>query len=107
MVCVNSAAKDGRICATGRSSQVGPWMAAMPDMSAAPLLCAGIIGFRCLRLADLGRGARLGLYGFGAAAHVAIQVARHWGIRVYAVTRDEPHRQLARELGAEWAGGAD
>jgi propanol-preferring alcohol dehydrogenase len=77
------------------------------DTAAAPLLCAGIIGFRCLRLADLKRGSSLGLYGFGAAAHVAIQVARHWGVDVYASTREEKHRKLALELGALWAGGAD
>jgi alcohol dehydrogenase, propanol-preferring len=77
------------------------------DMAAAPLLCAGIIGFRSLRLAGIQAGGALGLYGFGAAAHVTIQVARHWGMRVYAMTRDEPHRQLARDLGAEWAGGSD
>jgi propanol-preferring alcohol dehydrogenase len=76
------------------------------DIAAAPLLCAGIIGFRCLRLAELSSGARLGLYGFGAAAHVAIQVARHWGVDVYASTREEKHRKLALELGALWAGGA-
>jgi propanol-preferring alcohol dehydrogenase len=75
------------------------------DEHAAPLLCAGIIGFRCLRLADIQAGARLGLYGFGAAAHVAIQVARHWGVEVYACTRDQRHQRLARELGAAWAGG--
>jgi propanol-preferring alcohol dehydrogenase len=77
------------------------------DLAAAPLLCAGIIGFRSLRLSNIQPGGTLGLYGFGAAAHVAIQVARHWGVRVYAMTRDEKHRQLARELGAEWAGGGD
>ncbi|MDE3196809.1 MAG: zinc-dependent alcohol dehydrogenase family protein [Acidobacteriota bacterium] len=77
------------------------------DLSAAPLLCAGIIGFRCLRLADIGGGSRLGLYGFGAAAHVAIQVARHWGAECYAATRGGKHQKLARELGAVWAGEAD
>ena len=75
------------------------------DLQAAPLLCAGIIGFRCLRLSGIERGGCLGLYGFGAAAHVAIQVARHWGIEVYAATRDERHQKLALELGAVWAGG--
>ena len=75
------------------------------DLQAAPLLCAGIIGFRCLRHCDLQPGGRLGLYGFGAAAHVAIQVARHWGMDVYAFTRDERYQSLARELGAVWAGG--
>src|SRR3989454_2747087 len=73
---------------------------------AAPLVCAGIIGFRCLRHCELHPGRRLGLYGFGAAAHVAIQVARHWGMEVYAFSRDERHRSLATELGATWAGGA-
>jgi propanol-preferring alcohol dehydrogenase len=75
------------------------------DLQAAPLLCAGIIGFRALRLSNIQRGGRLGLYGFGAAAHVAIQVARHWGAEVFACTRDERHRKLALELGAVWAGG--
>jgi alcohol dehydrogenase, propanol-preferring len=76
-----------------------------PDEHAAPLLCAGIIGFRSLRVANLPKNGRLGLYGFGAAAHVAIQVARHWGCEVYACTRDERHQKLARELGAVWTGG--
>ncbi len=76
------------------------------DLHVAPLLCAGIIGFRTLRLSGISRGGRLGMYGFGAAAHVAIQVARYWGIDVYAMTRDERHRQLALDLGAVWAGGS-
>jgi alcohol dehydrogenase, propanol-preferring len=76
-----------------------------PHAEAAPLLCAGIIGFRCLRLSGVKSGAKLGFYGFGAAAHVAIQVARHWGVDVYASTRDERHQKLALELGAQWAGG--
>ena len=75
------------------------------DEQAAPLLCAGIIGFRSLRLSGIKKGGRLGLYGFGAAAHVAIQVARHWGAEVYASTRDARHQKLALELGAVWAGG--
>jgi propanol-preferring alcohol dehydrogenase len=75
------------------------------DEQAAPLLCAGIIGFRCLRHCEVQPGGRLGLYGFGAAAHVAIQVARHWGMEVYAFTRDARHQNLARELGAVWVGG--
>jgi propanol-preferring alcohol dehydrogenase len=74
------------------------------DLHAAPLLCAGIIGYRCLKKANLGRGDSLGIYGFGAAGHVCIQVARHLGIRVFVCTRDERHRQLALELGAEWGG---
>jgi alcohol dehydrogenase, propanol-preferring len=75
------------------------------DEQAAPLLCAGIIGFRCLRLSGIQPGGKLGFYGFGAAAHVAIQVARHWNIEVYASTRDARHQRLALELGAKWAGG--
>ncbi len=77
-----------------------------PDLHAAPLLCAGIIGFRCLRLSGVTKGARLGLSGFGAAAHVAIQVARHWGVDVYAFSREPRHAQLAAELGAVWTGGS-
>lgn len=77
-----------------------------PDLQAAPLLCAGIIGFRALRLSGIQPGGRLGFYGFGAAAHVAIQVARHLKVDVYACTRDPRHRQLALEMGAAWAGGA-
>src|SRR5215510_4875048 len=76
------------------------------DIQAAPLLCAGIIGFRALRLTNLQKDDILGIYGFGAAGHVAIQVARYWGIRVVVCTREERHQKLARELGAEWVGGA-
>ena len=81
------------------------------DMQAAPLLCAGIIGYRCLRLTGLTRdewkGARLGLYGFGAAGHVCIQLARARGAEVYVCTRDrERHQALASELGATWVGDA-
>ncbi|HLX44453.1 MAG TPA: zinc-dependent alcohol dehydrogenase family protein [Bryobacteraceae bacterium] len=77
------------------------------DLHAAPLLCAGIIGFRCLRLSGIAAGGTLGLYGFGAAAHVAIQVAKYWGVRVLAFTRDRRHQALALELGAAWAGGGE
>ena len=75
------------------------------DEQAAPLLCAGIIGFRSLRLSGIKPGGRLGFYGFGAAAHVAIQVARHWNVTVYAATRDARHQKLAADLGAVWTGG--
>ena len=75
------------------------------DEQAAPLLCAGLIGFRSLRLSGIKPGGRLGFYGFGAAAHVAIQVALHWKMEVYAMTRDARHQKLAIELGAKWAGG--
>lgn len=75
-----------------------------PDLQAAPLLCAGLIGYRSLRLA--GRASRLGLYGFGAAAHIVTQVARHRGQRVFAFVRagDEAAARFAMEMGAEWAG---
>jgi len=76
------------------------------DAEASPLLCAGIIGYRALRRSAVPPGGRLALYGFGSSAHVTLQVARHWGCRVWVVTRDEAHRRLARDLGAEWAGAA-
>jgi propanol-preferring alcohol dehydrogenase len=81
-----------------------PDEAAFPDLAAAPLLCAGLIGFRTLRLA--GDAERLGIYGFGAAAHIVVQVARHEGRRVFAFVREGDDRAaaFARELGAEWAG---
>ena len=77
------------------------------DENAAPLLCAGIIGFRSLHKADLQPGERLGLVGFGASAHLAIQVARYWDCEVYVFTRSEGHRRLAEELGAAWVGGSE
>jgi propanol-preferring alcohol dehydrogenase len=80
--------------------------AALGDAETTPLLCAGIIGYRALRRAEMRPGCRLGLYGFGSSAHIAIQVARHLGCTVYVMTRDERHQQLARALGAAWAGGA-
>jgi alcohol dehydrogenase, propanol-preferring len=75
-----------------------------PDLEAAPLLCAGLIGYRCLRMA--GPGERLGLYGFGASAHIVVQVARHRGQRVFAFVRagDEAAGAFALSMGAEWAG---
>jgi alcohol dehydrogenase, propanol-preferring len=76
------------------------------DEEAAPLLCAGIIGYRALRLSDIQRGQRLGLYGFGASAHITIQIARHWGCSVFVCSLREEHQALARELGAVWVGGA-
>jgi len=80
---------------------------AFGDAEATPLLCAGIIGYRALRRSQVPRGGRLALYGFGSSAHITLQVARHWQCAVYVVTRDQAHQRLARELGAEWAGGAD
>jgi alcohol dehydrogenase, propanol-preferring len=76
------------------------------DEEAAPLLCAGIIGYRALRRSQILPGQRLGLYGFGASAHITIQIARHWGCSVYVCSLREEHRELARQLGAVWVGEA-
>lgn len=75
------------------------------DLSAAPLLCGGVIGYRALKVSGIRAGQKLGLYGFGASALLALQVARHWGCRVFVCTRSEPERKRALSLGAEWAGG--
>lgn len=83
-----------------------PIPAVFSDEEAAPLLCAGIIGYRALRLSGIQPGQRLGMYGFGASAHITIQVARHWGCSVYVCSLREEHRALAGELGAAWVGGA-
>ena len=77
------------------------------DLQAAPLLCAGVIGYRALKVSAIRRGGRLGLYGFGASAHIVIQIARHWGCEVYVFTRGPEHQRLAHELGAAWVGRAD
>ncbi len=77
------------------------------DLDAAPLLCAGIIGYRALRLSNVQRGERLGLFGFGASAHIVIQLARHMGCGVSVITRSGAHQQLALELGAAWVGGPE
>ena len=74
------------------------------DAEAAPLLCAGIIGYRALKRSDVPPGGRLGIYGFGASAHVTLQVARARGCEVFVCTREASHRALARELGATWVG---
>jgi propanol-preferring alcohol dehydrogenase len=75
--------------------------------SIAPLLCAGVIGYRALELAQVPAGGSLGLYGFGASAHLVIQLARRRGLEVWVCTRSDHHRALARELGAAWTGGAE
>ncbi len=77
----------------------------LDDLHAAPLLCAGIIGFRSLRVAGVERGDRVGLFGFGASAHLAIAVLHSWDCKVYVSTRGDSHRKLAATLGAEWVGG--
>lgn len=84
-----------------------PLPQSIDDFHAAPLLCAGIIGYRSLRQAEVEPGCRLGLFGFGASAHIAIQVARHWGCEVMVFTRSPRHQEHARELGATWAGSIE
>ena len=76
------------------------------DSHAAPLLCAGVIGYRALRLTGIGQGGILGLFGFGASAHIAIQVAKHWNCKVFVFTRQgqTAHQELAKKLGADWVG---
>lgn len=80
---------------------------AFDDVHAAPLLCAGVIGYRSLRLSGARKGDRLALYGFGASAHVVLQLARHLGCEVFVMTRTPAHRELALSLGAAWTGTAD
>lgn len=80
---------------------------AFEDAHAAPLLCAGVIGYRALRLSDITRGKAVGLFGFGASAHIVLQIARFWQKRVFVFTRSEKHQQHARELGAAWVGSAN
>jgi|SRR5437868_2764558 len=83
-----------------------PIPACFSDENAAPLLCAGIIGYRSYRLCNIRKGERLGLYGFGASAHLVLQLALHHGSEVYVFTRAQKHRDLAKNLGAAWVGGA-
>src|SRR5690349_7262878 len=81
-----------------------PLPTGLDDLQATPLLCAGVIGFRSLRVAGVQRGERVGLFGFGASAHLALPVLRAWGCKVYVSTRGESHRKLAESLGADWVG---
>ncbi|MGZ3604269.1 MAG: zinc-dependent alcohol dehydrogenase family protein [Thermodesulfobacteriota bacterium] len=78
-----------------------------PDAEATPLLCAGAIGYRDLILSGIKKGQVLGLFGFGASAHIVIQIARYWGCEVFVLTRSPEHRNLAKKLGASWAGGPE
>lgn len=91
--------------AVARADFVFPLPDALDDLHAAPLLCAGIIGFRSLRVAGVERGERVGLFGFGASAHLAIAVLSAWNCEVYVSTRGESHRKLAQSLGAKWVRG--
>ncbi len=90
--------------ALARSDFVFPLPESLDDLQAAPLLCAGIIGFRSLRVAGVEHGERVGLFGFGASAHLAIAVLQAWKCEVYVSTRGASHRQLAESLGATWVG---
>lgn len=90
--------------ALARADFVFPLPAALDDLHAAPLLCAGIIGFRSLRVAGVEPGERVGLFGFGASAHLAIEVLHAWKCDVYVSTRGASHRRLAASLGAKWVG---
>jgi len=80
---------------------------AISDQEVAPLLCAGIIGYRAIKRAGVKTGATAGLYGFGGSAHIAIQVLKHWQCRVFVMSRGGSHQELAEELGADWTGNAD
>jgi propanol-preferring alcohol dehydrogenase len=90
--------------ATARSDFVFPLPSALDDLHAAPLLCAGIIGFRSLRVAEVQRGERVGLFGFGASASLVIEVLHAWNCEVYVSTRGESHQKLARSMNAKWVG---
>ncbi|MGA8153490.1 MAG: zinc-dependent alcohol dehydrogenase family protein [Terriglobales bacterium] len=91
--------------ATARADFVFPLPESLDDLHAAPLLCAGIIGFRSLRVAGVEQGDRVGLFGFGASAHLTIEVLRAWKCKVYVSTRGASHRKFAAALGADWVGG--
>lgn len=90
--------------AVARNDFVYPLPAELDDLHAAPLLCAGIIGFRSLRVAGVEPGERVGLFGFGASAHLVISVLHSWNCEVYVSTRGASHRKLAESLGAKWVG---
>ena len=79
----------------------------LSDVAAAPLLCGGVIGYRALKRSGIRPGQNLGLYGFGASARLALQVARHWGCQVFVVTRGERDREIARAMGASWVRDAE
>jgi propanol-preferring alcohol dehydrogenase len=90
--------------ALARADFTVPLPGALDDLATAPLLCAGIIGFRSLRVAGVQKGERVGLFGFGASAHLALPVLKAWNCEIYVATRGESHQKLARDLGANWVG---
>jgi propanol-preferring alcohol dehydrogenase len=91
---------------TVREEFAYPLPESISDNDVAPLLCAGIIGYRAIKRAEVRPGATIGLYGFGGSAHLAIQVLKHWGCRIFVMSRGGVHQELAKELGAEWIGSA-
>jgi alcohol dehydrogenase, propanol-preferring len=91
---------------TVREEFAYPLPESIPDEEVAPLLCAGIIGYRAIKRAEVRPGATVGLYGFGGSAHLAMQVLKHWGCRILVMSRGGAHQELAKELGAEWIGSA-
>ena len=98
-----------RLCRMGsRSAKTSPIRChpTLGDEETAPLLCAGIIGYRAIKRAGVQPGATVGLYGFGGSAHIAIQVLKYWGCRVFVMSRGGKHQELAEELGADWTGEA-
>src|SRR5437868_3218397 len=104
-----SRSQDSSCCEFGLAESAAPTCTSLPamldDLHAAPLLCAGIIGYRSLRVAGVQSGERVGLFGFGASAHLTIAVLLAWKCEVYVSTRGESHRKLAQSLGANWVGG--
>jgi propanol-preferring alcohol dehydrogenase len=90
-----------------REEFVYPLPGAVSSQECAPFLCAGIIGYRALKRFDISPGEPIGLYGFGASAHVVIQIARYWNCPVYVSTRGDRHQALAKSMGADWVGPAD
>jgi propanol-preferring alcohol dehydrogenase len=90
--------------ALARADFVFPLPGVLSDLETAPLLCAGVIGFRSIRVAGVERGERVGLFGFGASAHLALPVLRAWKCEVYVATRGESHRKFAESMGANWVG---
>jgi alcohol dehydrogenase, propanol-preferring len=92
--------------ATVREAFAYPLASSLADEAIAPLLCAGIIGYRAIKRAGVRPGGTVGLYGFGGSAHIAIQVLKHWGCRVFVMSRGGKHQELAKELGADWIGEA-
>ncbi len=90
--------------AVAREDFIYPLPDALDDLHVAPLLCAGIIGYRSLRVAGVEKGERVGLFGFGASAHLALPVLQAWNCEVYVSTRGASHRKLAQSMGANWVG---